>query len=193
MKKWRNIKDNYIKSHKKWRRTNRRKYIFHKHLTFLDGTLDVHEMRTAWSSDTGESQLPGPLSTLEDTREDVNADSCADMKPNISFIVTKVEKPDISEECMLPDSLSSSAAYVEENPYGDSFSNEPRDSVPKPNSDTEITNHTSGEENRHMLFFKSVLPSLKDFTDDDTLALQAAVICAIRDIKRECVKSGCSQ
>lgn len=48
----------------------------------------------------------------------------------------------------------------------------------------EILQHLAAEENRHLSFFKGLLPSLEEFTDDEILQFQSGVIGVIQNVKK---------
>lgn len=48
----------------------------------------------------------------------------------------------------------------------------------------EILEHLAAEENRHISFFKGLLPSLEGFTDDEILQFQSGVIGLIQNLKK---------
>ena len=197
MVKWKNLKDHYVKS----LRTGRQ-YIHAEALSFL-GT-DFNFRRGGKVVTNAKSALRlGSL--LHQTPNSVSSSSHSGMKRKHdpsgsnsevandstyryddafrdSRITFKLE-PGESTTSDNDNSLSEvDGGYVYS---GEPFENNGEVSFTQ-EADINILNGSSDiPENRHLYFFKGLLPSLQDFNDEETLDFQAAVINVLRNIKKQ--------
>ncbi|XP_047497808.1 uncharacterized protein LOC125044891 [Penaeus chinensis] len=150
--KWKNVKDQYIKSVKKRKGKSGsaaktvKNYIFHEQLSFLKVNMDMRETESSFEVDSEKS--PGGL---DEERED-------------------------------SDVLEKASEVGEASATKMSVRNAPKKK--KVDIEREILEHLAAEENRHISFFKGLLPSLEGFTDDEILQFQSGVIGLIQNLKK---------
>lgn len=154
IKKWKNVRDQYVKSVKRRKGKSgsaaktTKNYIFHEQLSFLKGTVEMRETESSLDVD-----LENSPQGLDDTREDneeVNEDTDVVEKPREVNKVKVFKGPSKRK---------------------------------KVDIEKEIMEHLS-KEDRHLSFFKGLLPSVNEFSDDETLQFQSLVINAIQNIKK---------
>lgn len=139
-----------------------KKYIFSEQLSFLKSTLVTRETESSFDVDNN------PESLDNERRE--NDDSWITEGPSTSAATDK-KNPNGTAETTTKQPSSTMAPKV----------------APKRKKidlEREILDELSKKEDRHLSFFKGVLPSLKDFSEDETLQFQSFVVNAIQDIKR---------
>ncbi|XP_005109561.1 uncharacterized protein LOC101847532 [Aplysia californica] len=168
-KKWKNVKDQYIKALKrrKGRQNSKGKskknYIYHAQLSFLKRNMEVD------AGEESESSIKVEANESPEEQEEGNGET--------------QESPSDNETIPVSVFVSDPVTSVVSNPV--TVLDEPSRKRRKDNNyEIEIVDHLSPREDRHLFFFKGLLPSLLEFSDDETLKFQSSVINVIQGIKR---------
>lgn len=169
MKKWRNIKDQYIKSTKRshlWSQSGRKhkKYIYHHLLTFIEvnNQEESHSDYKGLKKETDYYYMP---------------DQCQNTSNGYDETMEYLPETPTFAEPPFPHMLMA-------DPAADKYTRESSDKTAISASPRHSEAEYSQRDNRHSWFFKSVIPSLADFDDDETLHFQSSVINTILDIKK---------
>jgi len=195
MVKWKNLKDHYVKS----LRTGRR-YIHAEELSFLGtdfnfrrGGKVVTNAKSALRlgsllNQTPNNVLSSSSHSLRKRKLDPSVLNSDDVSGSIHRYDDSFRDSGITFKLEPVDSTSDNDNSLSEMDGADVYSGEPFDneiSVPQ-EADINILNVASViPENRHLCFFKGLLPSLQDFNDEETLDFQAEVINVLRNIKKQ--------
>lgn len=185
MKRWANTRDQYVKSKNKLKESKRsgagaskiRKYIYHDALKFLDQVqqhadtvsniqdLDVHEQAEVNAND--EESLESGNTTATTSIPDYNESKSRSASPPAAQPPKPVKKQ-----------LATNTKITQKKKKFDDFELKMMEAIEAPDPDP----------NRHMMFFKGIVPSLSTFSDDQTLNFQMGVLQLIKDIKRQAIQ-----
>ncbi|VEN47846.1 unnamed protein product, partial [Callosobruchus maculatus] len=195
-RKWTNLRDTWLKFVKKEAelkkpnsgRKHMKKYMYHDQMLFLQKNLQMGDMDanescsqnfTDDSSDQAQSKAKQSNKRKNDQLEDDEFDESSYRD---------------EENWNMPSPTLLSAKELDFNYSADDSNDQIFISQPPVNSTQILTSkqnkkrrtilsEENPEENRHMYFFKGILPSIIGFDEDQTLEFQAAVLSTIRSIK----------
>lgn len=174
MKKWWNIRDGFVKSRKKQREATKsgvevKKYVYSDLLHFLRSVVDIRQTTNRLSDNYNlKEELITECSSQEDTNEG-----------NISFKKRRISSQKRNLHLL----------QIQNNRnQGISTFKAPRICSRKRKKDPvvlKIMEFLEEPDNRHLLFFKSVLPSVNNFDEDQTMEYQMGVLQLISNIKQQ--------
>lgn len=181
LKRWKNMKDQYIKNLKKqhWTLPGGKKmknYIYHDQLFFLKiNQEDKFEASDVESEDVSTAQKPS-----EKSKESA-------IKTRAMRSPVKRKKIDLDEDIEehSPVKENHHLSSTKDQPFASTkdHTSSPKQNLP-PQSTEEDHTATPTKEDRHLSFFNGIRPSLEQFTDDETLQFQSDVINVIQNIKK---------
>ncbi|CAG9769570.1 unnamed protein product [Ceutorhynchus assimilis] len=157
-KKWANLRDAWLKYLKKQRDVKRtKKYLYHDQMQFL---TTIYGSASPYDTFTGEFT---PKYELFEEAADLGSDASADM-----YSSTVGSTNDTSS------STYETAVQVKKCKIEEAEGRAPSEETTAPSDDN----------NRHMLFFRSILPSVVDFSEDQIIDFQMGILNVIKNIKR---------
>ncbi|XP_044759431.1 uncharacterized protein LOC123317115 [Coccinella septempunctata] len=166
LKKWTQMRDSYRKSLSKKQRSGPagskiKTYIYSSRLRFLD---NMFEERERANRDTSPENIEDPVSANEQSENDE---------------IHQESVPDVSNLSRPEPSGSGKKDGLPENKF-----KKPVPKKQKTNADEWDVNAASAvTPNRHLHFFKGLLPSLEEFDEFDTLDFQMEVLKLVKDIR----------
>nr|CAI5861142.1 unnamed protein product [Callosobruchus analis] len=202
-RKWTNMRDTWIKYVKKEAgmkksnrgRKKRKKYIYHDRMLFLQKNLqmtgkDAIESGSQNFTDDSSDQVQSKTAKQtkkrkndqpeDDEFEESSYRDEEDWNTSSSPLLNVMELD--SNECTDVSNDETFTSNPIQSPVNSSqvlMINTPKQNKKRRTNQSE----ENPEENRHMYFFKGILPSLIRFDEDQTLEFQAAVLSIIRNIK----------
>jgi len=174
LNKWSNIRDNWVRSYKQFKRNERsgsganksKKYIYHEQLRFLEKVVDKRPTISSLSKENDISEEENDRSIIDEFCDAVENENTAEETVSIKFN----SKSSMSSKTTLPKAKKKKT---------DDFEDRILNII-----ETQETPREQNVINPHMSFFESILPSIKHFNEDETFDFRIGVMNLIKSIKK---------
>ncbi|KAL4103930.1 hypothetical protein QTP88_019247 [Uroleucon formosanum] len=174
LNKWSNIRDNWVRSYKQFKRNERsgsgankfKIYIYHEQLRFLEKVVDKRPTISSLSKENDISEEENGRSIIDKFCDAIENENTAEETVSIKFN----SKSPMSSKTTLPKT---------KNKKTDDFEDRILNII-----ETQETPREQNVINPHMSFFESILPSIKHFNEDETFDFRISVMNLIKSIKK---------
>lgn len=166
IKKWRNIRDQWLKSNKK----------LENHLKYSDGSSHVRPY--IYSEQLSFLKKPAPAATEEE------GSFCSDIP---ELVASPADIINFTLTSAGPSRRRTRSSTPAASAVKEEVEEEEEEGVRKiARFDLEKQRqYTDNDEDPKMMFFKGILPNMTDFTDDENLEFQSGVIQLIQKIRKQ--------
>ncbi|GFR95111.1 Myb/SANT-like transcription factor [Elysia marginata] len=203
MKRWKNIRDAWAKAQKRLVNDNQtvngrlpKKYIFQEQLTFLKKVIKVNDSIQVEAADTDseagsdvgepDSDVAGTEAGSDVGEPDSDVAGTSDQPPEAASTNGAMAEPSAAAPCSTADTSTKVVPVPTRKrklPV-DGFHDD--DSVYYKSSRPPRDN----QESRHLLFFRSLLPSLNDLNEEQILEFQVGVLKLMQMVRKTSCEAG---